>query len=224
METLRTAAQKSVLWNLDQTILTKHAFETSFNNKNGELVRIEFKDNRDFFFVVFQSNSGRKLKTIECPGTAFLSSEEFEITKFHEYRMKLSLWVNRILEEIMVAQKSPKDIFQDMRNNLDENSKRLEEPDKPFNIDEIDEWKKKLDDFFVQFDKLKEENKIQQHELNALRNDINKLKDTIDSLPKKTWIKAAGNKLLNVVERIANTKAGQALANSTIKALIGDGS
>lgn len=49
---LRNAYIEEILSGLDRVIFTRHAFETSFNNANGEIIRIIFKERPEFSFVL----------------------------------------------------------------------------------------------------------------------------------------------------------------------------
>jgi len=223
MKILREATTGEIIRDLDRSFFTKHAFETSFNNKNGETARIVFRDNTDFKFVITQSGSGASWKTSECPGVTFTECEEYDIRDFSTCRSRISGWVQRILEEYMVPGKGTEAIFQQMRDNLYKNSEELPEPEKPFNAKESAAWGERLDALIEKFEKLRKDNQIQQGELNTLKREVKDLKEKIESVPKKTWVKAAGNKILDSLEKLANTKVGIGIVEGTIRALLGGG-
>ena len=52
MKRLRQAAIKQIISLLDNSLFTRHAFEYSFNNENGEIVSITYKDNPDYIFKI----------------------------------------------------------------------------------------------------------------------------------------------------------------------------
>ncbi len=110
-----------------------------------------------------------------------------------------------------------------MRESLGKNVEELENPDKPFNSEEAKIWAERLDELVVKFEKFQEDNKIQKDELDSLKRDVKDLELHIESIPKKIWVTAAGNKIINTLEKLSNSKFAQALVEITIRGLLGQG-
>lgn len=70
---------------------------------------------------------------------------------------------------------------------------------------------------------MRKDSAAQQSEVGRLTNEVEALKRTIEQIPKKIWVKAAGYTVLNFLEKAANTKAGQAVVERTVGALFGPG-
>ncbi len=107
-----------------------------------------------------------------------------------------------------------------MRDFINKSAEELDNPDQPFNEEEVKEWKQKLDLLLEKFEKLKEENKIHQAELNSLKTEVRNLKEQISRVPKKIWIKSAGYKILNIFEKVANSKIGEKAIEAGLKILL----
>ena len=51
MKTLRNQAIKNLLAELDRTIFTQHAFEATFNGRDGKLIELVYKERPEFRFI-----------------------------------------------------------------------------------------------------------------------------------------------------------------------------
>lgn len=223
MARIREVVIKDILGELDRTLFTRHGFDNSFNMKDGVVVHIVFKERPDFKFIVKETYSGGAWNTTESPGVNFIDPENYVIREFSECKQRIRYWAQRIIEEFTVAEKITSTLFDNWRQDLNRASEKLPNPDIPFNDAESQAWRKKLDELVGQFEKLRKTDKIQQKELDALRKEVEMLKESITSIPKKTWMRAAGNNILNILEKVS-TKAGEAITEGVIKALLGGGS
>lgn len=224
MNLLRDIAIRQIIAGLDRSVFTKHAFDASFNNeKEGELVRIVFRDKPECYFVIKEVDSIEPFRTIESPGLVFKAEEEHNAKDYAVCLPRIDKWLGRVLEECVVTEKSTVPIFQHMRENLYKNSEELPEPDKPFDEEEALLWRSKLDGLVQQFEELSKQKKIQEHELALLKKDVKDLKDKIGSMSKRTWVRATGNKVLSALERLSNSEAAKTLAQGSVKLLLGVG-
>jgi len=80
----------------------------------------------------------------------------------------------------------------------------------------------RLDDLIIKFENLSENDKLQKKELDSLKKEIEILKENLSKLPRATWMKAAGNKIINIMEKVT-TRTGEAIAEGVVKGLIGGG-
>lgn len=223
MARIREVVIKEIFDELDRTLFTRHGFESSFNRKDGVVVHIVLKERPDFKFIVKETYSGGEWNTTESPGENFIDPESYRIRAFSDCKQRIRYWVQRIIEEFTVSENIASTIFENWRQDLNKTSEGLPNPDIPFDDSESQAWRKKLDKLVGQFEKLRKTDKIQQTELDVLRKEVEMLKESITSIPKKTWIRAAGNKILNILEKLS-TKAGEAITEGVIKALLGGGS
>ena len=220
MRKLREPAIKQFYAYLDQSLFTRHSFECSFNNQNGETVKIIFKENPEYRFIIKETNNGNTWVVTECPGIVFTDEEENSFPQFSHVQGRVSAWTQRILEDYMIR-KEEEDQFAPMRKSLEDAAEKLENPETPFNNLEAKDWQERLESLIKQFEKLKEEKKVQQAELNLLKHEVGLLKDQIGVVPKKLWVKSAGNKIINIFEKVANSKAGALVIEHVVKALLG---
>jgi hypothetical protein len=221
MKTLRDASIKKIYAILDQSFFTRHAFEATFNGEYGDILSLTFKQEPLFQFKISQPGPGGTWKTTECPGETFSEAETTNHTDYSKCQARINAWIQRVVEEIAIHKKPQDTDFSNLRASLEQGADDLPDPDSPFSDKESGEWADRLDQMITRFEELKEANEIQQRELNALNKEVSHLKNQLAVLPKRTWVKAAGNKILNIFERFANTKAGQAVLEKAVKILIG---
>jgi hypothetical protein len=221
-ERLRQGAIKQILKNLDQTMLDRHLFEADFNNDaTGEVLSFTFKQNPSFRFVIKQSDSqSDSWRVIESPGDFLLSEQVSNLEDFSRCQGRIRPWVEKIIQELTSLDSNPD--INTYRENLEKLAQSLPNPDKPFSVDEAAEWTKKFDDMVSGLEKVRENFGIQQQEINRLKSDLDNLKQNIHSLPKKTWLNTAGNKLLNVIETCVSSGV-RIVIESVVKGYLGSG-
>lgn len=222
MKKLRDKTIGQIVAILDKSVFTIHAFEANFNTAENDTVRIVFRDKPDFNFVIREQGSyaSKSWVTKELPGSIFLDEEQYEFSDFASCRARISNWLDRLLEELIRHESDIPHVFAEMRKNLSSYIEQLTEPDTPFSAKESSEWNIRLDSLVEQFEKLKEEKKIQEGELANLKKEVQQLKELVTSVPKRTWLRSAGNKVVDILERLSNTKAAQALAEGVAKYLL----
>jgi len=222
MRTLREPAIKQFIAMLDVSLFTQHGFSSTFNGKNGETVKIIFKENPEYFFIIKQVDEGRNWHLTECPGVTFTDEEVSSHAQFSQAQSRLSNWLQRIIEDFTISRDGEIDKLAAMRESLDKAANELPSPETPFDEQESKRWGDKLDNLVEQFEKFQEEEKIQKRELFSLKQEVAQLKSQIGAIPKKLWLKSAGNKVLNIFEKVAGSKIGKTLIEHTVKALLGD--
>ena len=99
MKKLRKGVVEGILKQLDTILFSKNAFDVSYNDKSGEILKIVFRENPDFKFVVTQPGKRATWKTSECPGDVFTETEEYSIPDFPRCQQRIIPWTNKILEE-----------------------------------------------------------------------------------------------------------------------------
>jgi len=205
---------------LDASVFTRHAFTTAFNNKEkSQVISITFKEIDNFRFVVEEMND-KTWHVFECPGKTFITGEETACNVFNDCIKRIRPWLTRLLEECVVNIEEPAEILAHMRVNLEHQANELPKPDEPFGTEEALQWQQKLDSLVEELEKLKEANEIQDFEIGTLRKDLESLKNQVYNMPKKLWFLSAGNKILNALERVSNSKLLEKLLQSATLALL----
>lgn len=223
MSSIRDLIIKDIFNDLDRSLFTRHGFDCSFNREDGYIVHIVFRDIPIFKFTIKDKNYSGNWITEEAPGINFLEGESYQFNEFDKAKGRLRFWIQRIIEEISIDDNKNKTVLENWRKNLNSFTDGMTEPDKPFDEKESQQWVERLDDLLVKFSDLSENDKLQKQELDSLKKEVEYLKANLTKLPKSTWIKAAGNKIINIMEKVT-TKAGEAIAEGVVKGLIGGGS
>lgn len=224
MKKLRDKTIEKIMGLLDASLFTRHGFETHFHNTDtGETICIVFTDKPEFKFVAIEQPYGDAWTVKASPGNMFVDETNYRFNTFTECIDGIEDWLRRILEELVLVSKAPA-VFQQIRENLRVNSEGLDEPYRPFTEEESVQWEKRLDLLVAQFEELQEQEKIQQSEVDFLKREVQVLKEKLTTIPKRTWVKSAGNKIIDIIERLANTEAAKVLAEGAAKFLLGGGS
>jgi hypothetical protein len=204
---------------LGKLFLSAHSFDLTANGENGEILKVVFRDNPNFRFLVIQPSDQGPWKTVECPGVTYLSAETYEVPTWEHCRSRIQWWVDRILKELTVTSGNPKSELDTLRKNLEQYANSIGDPDTPFSNEESEEWKARLDGIVERLEKLESQDKIQSTRLQEFKKEIDALKERANVLPKRTWIKAAGYKILDYVDTAV--KAGvKAFAEATVKGFL----
>ena len=222
MAFIRDSVIKDFINDLDRTLFTRHGFTYTFNTPDGDIVNIVFKENPNFKFLIKDRNYSNDWVTEESPGVNFMDGESYRFTDFEKAKQRIRFWVQRIIEEITVDEKKAKTVLESWRSNLSTFSDNMSDPEKPFSENESQQWVERLDDLITKFESLNENDRLQKKELDSLKKEVEALKQNLSKLPKSTWMRAAGNKIINVLESVT-TKAGEAIAEGAVKGLIGGG-
>lgn len=221
---LRRATIDKILLALDKTIFTRHLFNYSFNHDDGTLVRIIYSENNNFQFVASydldEMGENKIWNTQEAPGTDFINLEYFFYDNLDALLMGISNWVNRILEEEDLGTHVLEHIER-IREKIIEDANNIPDPEKPFEGKEAQEYKNKLDILYEEIENMNDQHKLTWTELEKIRKGIDSLKQQIEGMPRKTWLKAAGNKILDTVASISGKVTVEVLTKTIMNALPG---
>ena len=219
---LRQGAIESILRELDQLMLTRHAFHAEFNNeKTGEILSFVFRENPSFRFAIKSPNNETdSWCVIESPGEYLIGDQVSNFEDFLRCKSRINAWVQRILQELTTIRTNPD--IKAYRENLEKMALSLPNPDEPFSVEEAAEWSDKFNSLISKLEEVRDTLGIQQGEINRLKSDLETLKGSMHSIPKKIWITAAGNKVLNMIE--PSVKVGIKMTiESVVKGLLGSG-
>jgi hypothetical protein len=222
---LRRGAIEQIRKGLYRGFLTSHSFDIQFNDPNGTLVAVTYKDRPEFAFVLLhpetEVNSANNWKTIESPGRHFTTAETYEHPNFQQAQGSLFGWVDRIGEELLLEAQSHDDstLLEQMRKGVSDTADHLPEPEKPFTEDELEDWSNQLTRLLTRLSELERQNEIQRGRVEQVSRQLEELKRQGTKIPKRTWLKTAGNKILDLLDSTSKA-ALKALAEGAVKALL----
>lgn len=226
MQTLRLGAMRELEKNLNRGFLTSHSFQMKFNDENGTLVEIVFSDRPTFSFALLHprsaTNDGSSWKTTESPGRHFISSESYDHPQFGQAFSAVYAWVDRIAEEILLEaamKKTDSNLLDELRSRITQTADNLTDPDTPFTEEELDGWSAQLQRLLDRLKELEEQSEIQRGRVDQLSRELENLKKQGTTIPKRIWLKTAGNKILDLLDS-ASKATLNALAEGAVKALL----
>lgn len=226
LHVLRHGAVENIKRGLNRGMVTHHSFETSFNGEDGVLISAMFKDRPEFAFRLMQpkthANPGAQWKSVESPGRHFVAQETYEYRDFDQAHGAIYSWADRIVEELALGARAHADtsIIDEMRRSVEVTAKSLPEPDRPFTEDELEQWSAQLKKLLVRLTELERESEIQNGRVEQLSRELDQLKNQGSTMPKSTWLRTAGNKVLDLLDTTSKA-ALEALAEGAVKALLG---
>ena len=75
MNNLRAPVIERIVASMERGFLTPHSFEVVFNNPDGDVVSVRFRDNQNFYFKIVAPTTKNNNSTLwivqECPGINF---------------------------------------------------------------------------------------------------------------------------------------------------------
>lgn len=211
--------------NLNRGFLTAHSFKIEFNNPDGTAVRIVYADRPEFSFSLLHPqsavNTTSSWRTTESPGRHFTSPEVYDHPRFDQGWNAAYGWVDRVGEEIVLEAKVHADttLLDDLRRNVAETADNLPEPDKPFTPEELEDWSAQLQHLLARMTELERNNEIQRGRVDQLARELEQFKKQGTTVPKRMWLKTAGNKILDLLDTTSKA-ALTALAEGAVKALL----
>lgn len=224
MLTLRNAATNQILQSLDQGFLSRHLFDTEFNRADGIMVRIVYRENPEAFFELRQpasdANTSQSWKTTECPGRHFTSAEQYDHREYGAAVGCVYGWLQRLMEDLLVEERANADQVADFRERLEQYAEELPNPETPFSPDEIEGWMAKFQGIIDRLSALEKDNQQLRASLSNVKHQLDNLARNGASVPKRTWLKVAGNKVMDAVA-MAGRESAKAVASEGAKLLLG---
>lgn len=225
MKRIRRQTQKEIFEKLDETEFTQYNFDVNFMDEGDTIIEVFFKPNPNYYFKINEGKSyNNRFITKSLPGEFFLKEETNEFNGFESAMSFIKTWSRRILEDLREENPLIDSAFQEIEKIRQEFEKSLSDlnisSDEFFDEDEMSSMQKKLEKLYEEFDKLKEKNKITEKELEKVKEELISINSSIESLPKVTWYRAAGNRVLNIFDRLSKSKEVQKALVNTTKALI----
>lgn len=225
LQELRLGAIDEIRRNLNRGFLTSQSFELEYNLTDGTLVRVKHKDNTTWNFELLhptsEVNAGTKWRTIESPGRYFASQETYEHEQFNQAHSSVNSWVDRVSEEMLLAAKVHIDrtTVQELRLQVEAAANNLTDPEKPFTEEELENWSGQLQRLVGRLSELERQTEIQSGRVQQLTRELEQLKKQGTSIPKRTWLRTAGNKVLDLLDHTSKACL-KSLAEGAMKALL----
>jgi len=225
MQMLRRGAMEEVRRNLNRGFLTSHSFTTHFNNEDGTLITVVYSDCPEFSFVLLHPQSATNptvsWKTTESPGRHFTSAETYDHPRFDQAFNSVYGWADRVGEEIVLEAKTHAgtSMLEELRRNVAKTADNLYEPEKPFTEEELDSWMAQLQSLLSRMNELELKNEIQNGRVEQMSRELETLRKQGTKIPKRTWLKTAGNKILDLLDSTSKA-ALKTLAEGAVKAML----
>lgn len=211
---------------LDRTVFTSDAFEIVMNDPedNHCWVKIIFKDDKTMFLRVGhdQMNGSPMIHIAFSPGGVFeLGGHTYSYdTDSQALRIILDSipeWVRAIEAELNAKNLLQQDLDK-WKSNL---NKTLEthypDPTEHYRNEEATEIRRQLDEMEQAFTSRQN---ATEAEIQKLKKTINELKESLGTLPKKTWVRSAIRKIGDVTFKMATSKPGQQLLMDGVTKLL----
>ena len=174
MMTLRERTKRAILEQLDNSLFTKDGFDCRFN-EDDLTVSIKFNDYDQYYFKV-NERSNHKWSVTQKPGDLF---DEEQINSFDTFEVaikEIDKWINHIFEELTLRSGDRPNVFDNLRDRLNEQADMLPEPERPFSKAEAAVWEQRLDSFVAQLQQLQKDQKVSFSLVENLQSEVNKLK------------------------------------------------
>jgi len=193
-------------------------FSTTFPTNSSTLVKIVFLADPSYTFLI-QESYDEDIITQESPGS-FKNTTEYSGLSMEKAIRRIRAWSQRLRSELSssgIKEEETDEIF----TKIDEYVDTLEEPNKKFTNNEIEELKEKLHGLENKFDDLLEKNIINENELKTLKQQLNGAEQDLLNFSKKIWYKTSMRNVIGKTKSILTSKEGREVALGLVKKLIG---
>ncbi|WP_268124950.1 hypothetical protein [Roseivirga pacifica] len=219
---------------LDNSVFTKYAFNIEYNNSEQAIFKVVFTSTPVYSFEVTYSPQmsrsyvGKKdlVYHVKCsPGKYFNEVSIVEFKTFEEVLSHIGIWTTRIFNELREGKVSLshfQNTIDELKRDFEERIRNNEGNDKGeyFSGEQVDEYKNKLDDILAKMRELKGELELNKSELEKVKLEFDKLKECIEILPRETWLRSAGNKMIDLMTSFAKSEIGQKMISSSVKGFL----
>lgn len=203
---------------LAESYFTSAGFITSFPDQGDSLAVVTFLDNPKFEFYL-KDNYREGFKVEYMPGNVKLSTA-FIIKEFGECLEQIKNWITNVRNEL--AASSP--LYDELENLKKEFADKLDEHVKDssqhFTKIEMQNLESRLDEIRKNLDELREQQIITARDLELAKDMLHELQANLDKMPKKTWYRAAGGKIIEVMGKFVMSEQGQKLIGNVSAKLL----
>lgn len=216
---LRPTAFRELEDLLDKTYFSKEAFSINSDPRGADVFAITFMPNQQYMFKVHQYNDG--FITTETPGKYLTSELKIERDSFRDVMVGIEDWANRIRDDYRIGPRDSDidEFIEQLRKNILKGSEGTGD----FSAAEIEELRSKLDALTQVVQSQSEKLNATEEQFRAFEKEIDDIKRDLESMPKGTWHKVAGGKIIRAIKGFIGTPEGRRLIADGIKRLIGLG-
>jgi hypothetical protein len=209
---------KQVIEALDKSYFTVASFSVNFPDQGNKLVVISFLDNEKFIFNL--SVNYQDVFTANYTLGDVKTTTQVEFEDFDKGFSFIKTWAENIKDEL-IASNPFYDELQNLKDEFNEKlNQHIKDPKQHFSKQETEELNAKLDDLEKKFEQLKEEQVITTQELRAAQKTLEELKNDLTQLPKKTWYRTAGNKIIEIAAKAIKSEQGRKLLEKVSEKLL----
>jgi hypothetical protein len=198
--TFREITKRQVFETLDKSEFGAFAFEIIYpgdtvNGKQQQTFKILYIGDNKFFFEIYElydstSHTNKRMYR-SSPGRYLHSEPSKDFTTFD-------------------------DVFSDMRLNAKVDANDFSY----FTLEEVSGLKQKIDNLYINFEELKEKSDLKDVELKTIKQELEKLKASLNVLPRNAWYKSGGKKIINLIGKYLNPDTVKALGTEVVKGLL----
>jgi len=216
--TVRPGIKNLIGSTLDNTQFSRHMFEVKIQ-AGDELISVTYLAEPHYSFIVTNGvdpkNVRNKFRCVQTPGSWSLESEESFMEQFTHFPGQLSGWCARIYEDYKAVNPLCDEIDK-MREEFNRSfSEHSKDSGVHFSEDEKEKLLTSINLLAAKIEKLYEEKDETRGLVNVLKAEVNKLKDNLRVLDKRTW-------RLDTVNKIFDLFAKAKIAKKKFLELTGD--
>lgn len=219
MTRVRTQAIERVLTSIEQrTQLSRRSFTVDLEPADAVL-EVTFVDRPEYKYRLVEVNQGT-WSAEECPGEYLVGTETTPIRDIATGVNRIPVWAQRVYQDILEPiARGDAEMFSQIDAFLDE----LHDPQSVPNTSEAQEMRERIDDLLEKVAELSKRVDGSDTEVQKLRQQLDKLKDVVDRMPKGAWWRTATARVSAFMLKLAETPAAKQLAEAAIATMFPPG-
>lgn len=215
---LRKTIQRQIIDALDSTFFTADDFVIDFDNEKGSgtLIEIDFAHDHSFSFKVYDSE---RSYFVEVRPGKIADEDNLEVSSIEEILNAISNWANEVRHELKAIGPQFEKI-ESLKKYVKEHI-QVDDTGDEFSVNEINELRKKFKELEGRVVKLEQDKIITETQLKAFQDGVRQISSDVEYYPKKTWLKTAPNKLVQLVVAIGKSSEGRKVIADGARKLLG---
>ena len=217
MGQLRKTIQREIIDALDSSYFTSNDFEVSFEDDDVRIIfSIIFIHDKSLYYRV--EKHSHQYYARMSPGD-FEQEDMVKQDDFSSSIHSIKNWCSEVRNELKASKPIYKEV--DALREIIEEHIIGGNDDEEFSVEEINELHKKFEELNARVSDLEEQQVITTKQKQEFTEGVNQVSEDLEYYPKKTWVKTASSKLVNLVTAIGKSKEGRKLLESGAKKLLG---
>jgi hypothetical protein len=218
MKLLTNHAIQRITEALDEGYFTVAGFHLKFPEEGDLYCDVRFRDNNEFYFTV-QKRYQSAFSVEYSPGS-FTRTQTFNTDDFDDCCRGLVRWSECIRRDI-IASNPVYFEFEEFKKDLNEQiEERFKNSMERFTESDLTELKEKFDDLGARLNELHQKNELNEQQLKSIKETLNALVCDANRIPKKTWYRAAANRITNLMCKVVASQGGQRLLEESARKLL----